>query len=131
MSWSVDSREPACPLCRDYRNVTKGGGRTEPCPNCGPRIGEKGHFTPEAYDEFRLEHTRATRPRPSLHLENLSEDELVEFRKLKADYPDATTGTVLSWLEGRRYDPAKDPEAVAECERRMTAWRAGRASGGA
>lgn len=65
----------------------------------------------------------ALAPKPGISEADLTDEEFRAFRELRLAHPQANRLTVLAWLEGRRYDPTKDPAAVRDVERRVASWR--------
>jgi hypothetical protein len=111
-------REPICHKCGDTGSVSKTEfhRRTEltPCPFCGD---------PEAGAELYRKRIAVLCPRSSLTENDLTADEKLAFKAWRDAGHHAAD--CLRWIEGRRYDPAKDAdllEAVAR-ERRARADR--------
>jgi hypothetical protein len=117
------SRPPACPRCHDIRKLTKHVtarlADLVPCPACG-------NFNAEEYDRFRREAWARDQAPPSICELDLSREELETLRRWRRENPTASKLTVLSWIEGQRYEPAKNPEFMADVEVRLKAWRAER-----
>lgn len=111
----------ACPTCNDTRTITR---RIEahrpndliPCPKCG-------QMEDEEYDRFRKDAWLAAHPRPTITELDMSLDELAVMKRMRADYPKVSKLTVLSWMEGQRYQPAKDEEFLAEAREKFKEWR--------
>lgn len=107
---------PACLVCDDLRVVQGRFGAAQSCPSCG----EMG---PESYAAFRRDRYRETRPEPELSILDLTPEEFAVFRAWQVDHAQTSKLTLLSWIEGRRYEPRKDPEFVAEVAARMAELR--------
>ena len=60
---------------------------------------------------------------PTLIELDMTTAELAAFRMLRAGHPDISKLTALGWIEGQRYEPAKDPAFMAECDRALDHWR--------
>ncbi len=105
----------ACRTCFDVGKVSFGTHDGE-CPSCSSLTG--GERT------ARLRADTAQRvSKPGIRESDLTTQEREEFGRLRACHTEAHSLTILVWIEGRRYDPAKDVEFLALCERRLRKWR--------
>lgn len=104
-----------CRACWDAGKVLDGS-REIACPSCAGWS-----------DEVRLANLRADTarrgPKPEIAEADLSDAEFAEMQRLISIHTDAHRLTVLAWIEGRRYSPAKDPEFMELCEKRLRKWR--------
>jgi len=101
---------PACKTCNDFRNVQDGPRGTKPCPDCGILRFHDKEDNGEAYLKFRAAAYERAHARPEVDQNNLSADEAAFY--LEQTRAGHNKITVLSWIEGRRYDPSKDEEFV-------------------
>ena len=101
----------ACPRCRDLRVVSRHASARRDdlvkCPACGT-------MPPEEYLDFRRRTWAAAQPHVTICVAGLSPAEFAEYEKLRTEHPETSKLTILSWLEGRRYDPEKDPDVNHE-----------------
>lgn len=112
---------PACTDCADTRTMTR---RVEshrpddlyPCSKCGTMSGEE-------YDRFRRDQWLASHPRTQFTELDLTNEELIVYKKMRADYPKTSKLTVLAWMEGQRYDPSKDEEFLVQARQKYKEWR--------
>ncbi len=123
MSWTAGSNDPACTVCGDYRYVLDKDSKTIPCATCGPREGSAGRFDSDTYDQFRREHFKRSAVAPTIDQMDLSSDEYALYRRWRIEHPAASSATVMSWLEGRRFKPEDDPATLAEAELVTATWR--------
>ena len=107
MSANPYVRPFACSRCRDLRVLAgHASARRDDlvkCPACG-------EMPAEEYADFRRRAWAFGQPQPEITAADLSPVEFAEYRKLRAEHPETSGLTVLSWIEGRRYDPEKDPD---------------------
>jgi hypothetical protein len=54
---------------------------------------------------------------------DLTPEEFKVFETMKVLNPHASKATVLSWMEGQRYDPAKDEEFLVEARQKFKEWK--------
>lgn len=100
-----------CRTCWDARLVLRGQRETE-CPDCAS-------WGPDQREQ-RLRADAARRlPKPEITERDLTPEEAALFREWSITHAEAHPLTILSWIEGRRYDPRQDPEFMRLCERRM------------
>lgn len=102
---AMRATSPACDVCKDHQVVTinRCQRETVPCPRCG-------FLNEKSYDEFRAAHMASVRAQPEVSQGNLSADEAAFY--LEQTRAGHNRLTVLSWIEGRRYDPSKDEDFV-------------------
>ena len=98
-----------CGTCRDFRVVAapEGTDGSIPCPDCGT-------------DEKRRLVFTASKSMPRIRIDDLDEEESDLFRQWR--FRGHHELDCLRWIEGRRYDPEKDPEFIADCEKRLAEW---------
>ena len=104
-----------CRECFDFGKVLDGKAE-RPCPRCGG-------WSAERRDEAIRQEMGQRATRPELEEKDLTPEELETVCAWKVDYPKAHPWTLLSWIEGRRYEPAKDAEFLALVKRRLGKWR--------
>ena len=108
---------PDCSMCADLRWVTKtrfSRRDDDPvksdivkCPNC---------------DGFKLAALKqANRTFPTIQVRDLTEEEASVFREWRAQGHHELD--CLTWIEGRRYDPAKDETFLAHARIEFKRWR--------
>jgi hypothetical protein len=122
--------KPLCDKCNDFRFLTK---RVEarqsdlvPCPVCGPE-GDSEHRETQASKE-RYAHFRETRwterqTGPTISQMDLTPEEFKVYRKYQYEYPNVANRTILSWIEGQRYQPSKDEEFLKDARQKFKDWR--------
>jgi len=115
---AIRSTSPACIVCSDLRIVLQSNGREAMrCPRCGV-------LNEESYTAFMAAHAAGVREKPALCQLDLTVDEIEYMREQKVALGGkAHNLTILSWIEGRRYDPSRDPELVALVNERVAAER--------
>jgi hypothetical protein len=120
MSGNQYARPPACPRCHDVRKLTRSLRAHDvdlvPCDRCGL-------LNAEEYERFRRDAWTRNQTPPSICEIDLSASEFVAFKRMRDERPDASKLTVLTWIEGQRYDPANDPAFLTECEAGLNEWR--------
>jgi hypothetical protein len=96
---------PVCVHCDDIRRVTKNqyARETVPCPWCGDDAKREG---------LERETFFLRNPRPTLEEHGLTDEERLVVRDWRSHA--FHMADCLRWVEGRRYDPAKDPEFANE-----------------
>ena len=106
----------ACPICEDVRLAFyeggRGGKKGDPlvrCPGCGSE------------DRTDLAVERLKRHPCGLEEHELTDKEQARLVAWRAE--GISTARALRWIEGQRYDPASDPEFMAECNRELKKWR--------
>ena len=87
-----------------------------PCDKCGL-------LSAEEYDRFRRDAWAAQQTPPSICELDLTTDEIQTFRRMRVDNPHASKTTILTWLEGQRYDPSKDDEFLALARPAFKEWK--------
>lgn len=124
---------PACEICGDIRMVTtsvkanRDLSHVIPCPRCGADPhpnGPESKESAERYDTFRRARYQEQHPAPTISQLDLTEAELVTYNMLKAEHPKVSKATLLTWMEGQRYDPAKDTAFMERVEIELEKWRA-------
>jgi hypothetical protein len=125
------AQSPGCATCDDTRHVAARDYSATGCPVCGCTCSKrlKGEPPPElcsgcitSRNLKRDAFHRFAAPPTLLELD-FSIDELAAYRQLRAAHPNASRLTVLGWIEGQRYEPAKDPDFIAACEAALDDWR--------
>src|ERR1022692_2902163 len=105
------ARPPACPLCSDTRRVTTHVRAHEsdiiPCGKCG-------NLNDDEYERFRLDAWVRDQKAPEICELDLTPVEFERFQKLRQEHPKTSKTTILSWVEGQRYDPSKDEEFLGK-----------------
>jgi hypothetical protein len=122
-----------CNDCRDVRYVTDHSAarlkNVKPCRRCGPDselVDGKNRETASSAE--RYEHFRATRMAeihgvPELTQDMLTPKEWERYLILKVEHPHTSNRTLLSWLEGQRYDPSKDPDFLQDARQKFRDWK--------
>jgi len=105
----------ACRTCHDFKKVYIGRD-TEDCPECA------GWPVEKRKDLLRLA-TREVAEKPSITESDLSAAEKVLLAEWAVAHPDVHKLTLLTWVEGRRYDPAKDPEFLTDARKAFKKWQ--------
>ena len=105
----------ACVTCHDFKRVYAGAKDVE-CPEC------KG-WPVEKREELLKAATKAKAEKPSIRMVDLSDEETALVATWRVEHPHVHELTLLTWLEGRRYDPEKDPEFLAEARKRFKKWQ--------
>lgn len=105
----------ACKTCRDFKRVYDGGPVSVPCPECST-------WPPEKRIDLLREATRRDAQKPSITESDLSDSEKELMAKWSDAHPNVHKLTLLTWIEGRRYDPKEDPEFLAEARKAFKKW---------
>ena len=102
-----------CGTCQDFRVVAapEGTDGSIPCPDCGT-------------DEKRRLVFTTSKSMPQIRLSDLNDEESDLFRQWR--FRGHHELDCLRWIEGRRYDPEKDSEFMADVEKHLAEWRKGR-----
>ena len=118
---------PGCGVCKDFRSVQARDFTSQHCRACGCACPKRTKGEPPATcfgcklsADLKREVFKRHHARPTICELDLTLDELVTFRMMKAGHPNASKLTVLSWIEGQRYEPAKDRAFAEEVERELT-----------
>jgi len=111
----------ACHACHDVRKQTRRVAARKddiiPCPYCGL-------LNDEEYDRFRKDAWTKAQTPPTLCELDLTPEELATFKVMRDANSKASKTTVLTWIEGQRYDPSKDEEFLAVAREKFKEWRA-------
>ena len=114
------ARPSACGICDDIRSVTSRVAAREaditPCPTCG-------NLNTDEYEKFRRDAWVRDNKAPEIHLLDLTDAEVVMFNRMRAENPNASKTTILSWVEGQRYDPSKNEEFLGKAREEFRKWR--------
>lgn len=105
----------ACRTCHDFKRV-HAGNRDVECPECAGWDAEKR-------DHLLRQATKERAEKPSIRMADLSDDERALVAAWRLEHPNVHELTLLTWVEGRRYDPEKDPEFLAEARKRFKKWQ--------
>lgn len=111
----------ACNTCHDFKRVYAGKKDVE-CPECS-------QWTDDQRATIRRSATRDRAEKPAIHAEDLTQEERDLVAQWRIDYPLVHELTLLTWIEGRRYDPAKDEEFLAIARKQFKKWQFLRHSG--
>lgn len=111
----------ACPKCKDFRYLARYAsarqGDLVKCDKCGLMESDE-------YEAFKRDAWKANHRQPEICELDLTPDEFKVYEAARAQYPQVSKTTVLSWMEGQRYDPSKDQEFLAEAREKFKPWRA-------
>lgn len=114
------ARPFACLVCRDSRMLARYASSRKddliPCHKCGS-------LNTEEYDRFRRDAWARDNAAPSICELDLTPEEMSHFKVMRSAHPHAAKATVLSWIEGQRYDPSKDPEFLAVARPAFKEWK--------
>lgn len=114
------ARPYACPTCQDCRVVTRWPSARDKdlvrCQKCGL-------LNDEEYERFRRDAWVRDHTPPEICQLDLAPEEFKTYERMRAEHPNASKLTLLSWIEGQRYDPAKDPEFLAEARVKFREWK--------
>lgn len=105
----------ACKTCRDFGRVDTGH-EAILCPECAS-------WPPEKRRDILREATRRDAEKPSITESDLSDAEKLIFAGWMEAYPNVHRLTLLTWIEGRRYDPEKDEGFLAEARKQFKKWQ--------
>jgi len=105
----------ACRKCSDYKRVYADR-ECVPCPDCAG-------WDVETRLKILKDATRAGAEKPSIRMVDLSDEEKVLMAKWAVEHPNVHELTLLTWVEGRRYDPAKDPEFLTDARKAYRKWQ--------
>lgn len=123
---------PACVACNDLRFGSRMNYSAGPCRVCGcscavPAKGETRSEQCSGCTKHR-DLVRALwslyRERPTIQEQDLTAAELVVIAEWRARHPHTAMLTMLGWIEGRRYDPAKDKDFLKEEFELIGQWHA-------
>jgi len=105
----------ACKTCRDFKKVYSGN-HTIDCPECSSWPDGKR-------DDLLKLATKELAEKPSITESDLSGEEKALMASWAVDHPNVHKLTLLTWIEGRRYDPAKDPEFLTDARKAFKKWQ--------
>lgn len=105
----------ACRTCHDFKRVYAGR-KDVPCPECSA-------WPPEKRDIMLRSATKDKAEKPSIREVDLSDDEKALMKEWQSLHPSVNDLTLLTWIEGRRYDPEKDEAFLAEARKRFKKWQ--------
>ena len=112
------ARPYACPVCRDSRMRTRSSRASKTdlvaCDVCGL-------MNTEEYEKFRRDAWIRDHKPPTICELDLTPAELTVYKQMRMTHPKVSKTTVLSWMEGQRYDPSKDEEFLAEAREKFKA----------
>jgi hypothetical protein len=92
-------------------------GRTERrCPECES-------WPPEKREDILRAETKARAEKPSITTADLTDDERKTLKEWTISYPNTSQMTLLTWIEGARYNPSEDKEFLAEARKRFKKWK--------
>lgn len=105
----------ACRTCRDCGRLMDGPKDID-CPDCS------GWGSEQRLAALRAETARRGE-KPTISRADLTDEEEEVYTDWRKYHPDVHPLTLLTWIEGRRYNPREDPEFLALCDRRIRKWR--------
>jgi hypothetical protein len=105
----------ACRTCHDFKRVYADRATVE-CPECKA-------WPQEKREDLLRNATRERAEKPSIRASDLTDEERAIVAQWRIDHPLVHELTLLTWIEGRRYDPEKDPEFLAEARKRFKKWQ--------
>jgi hypothetical protein len=109
-----------CPRCKDFRLLSKSKRFRRddlvPCDVCGA-------LNHDEYSDFVRRAWAKNNPPPQICELDLSDEELQIFKRWKVENPGTSKATLLAWIEGRRFDPSKDEEFLAEARIKFKEWK--------
>jgi predicted nucleic acid-binding Zn-ribbon protein len=115
------ARPHACLRCGDSRMLarypTARKENLDPCDRCGT-------LNVDEYERFRRDAWVRDHTPPAICELDLTPEEFIVYERMRRDHPAASKLTVLSWLEGQRYDPVRDSSFLEEAREKFKAWRA-------
>ena len=121
---------PGCTSCNDHRFVYDPAFDRVPCPKCGCTCGPHQPGTPRGECEgdrrskdLKFRAYLATHGVPEITIADLTPLEYERLLGFRVRFHNTSDITFLSWIEGARYEPAKDAAFVAECDAEMDRWR--------
>jgi hypothetical protein len=77
----------------------------------------------DEYDAFRRQKWLDNQKPPDLTEIDLTPSEFKVFKKMREENPKVSKLTLLSWLEGQRYDPSKDPDFLQDARQKFRDWK--------
>lgn len=88
-----------------------------PCDKCGL-------LNDEEYDRFRRDAWIRDSVPPAISQLDLTPEEFKTYEMMRLHHPKASKSTLLSWMEGQRYNPAEDVEFLEDARAKFKEWRA-------
>lgn len=120
------ARPYCCTRCRDTRRLVDSAARrkTIPCPNCG----RTDHSVTteqedEQYQTWKRKRIGELSAVPELTYEELDAEQKSRFAAIRNEHPHVAHATIMSWIEGGTYDPSRDEEFMAQCQKELSKWR--------
>ena len=114
MSANPFTRPFNCSRCHDTRHLTRSArahlSDLAPCPVCGS-------LPPDEYERFKRDAWSKNHTTPAICELDLNPAEFLAYQRMRAEHPNFSKLTVLTWIEGQRYDPSKDPTFLPEIAR--------------
>lgn len=114
------SLPPACSACNDTRLIARYPTARKddllPCERCGLLVTDE-------YERFRRDAWSRSHSAPTICELDLTPEEFVIYERMRAEHPNVSKLTVLSWTEGQRYDPSKDQEFLNQARDEFRKWR--------
>lgn len=111
----------ACEKCRDVRTMTRSVRAREAdlvaCDKCGL-------LNDEEYERFRTDAWARQQEPPEICELDLTPEEFKTHAAFREQFPRVSKLTLLSWMEGQRYNPAEDVEFLEDARAKFKAWRA-------
>lgn len=105
----------ACNTCRDFKRVSNGH-KDVPCHECNG-------WPQEKREELLRVATRDRAEKPTIRMADLTAEERDIVAGWRIAHPHVHELTLLTWIEGRRYDPEKDQEFLVEARKRFRKWQ--------
>lgn len=112
---AVDHRPVGCRTCGDYKKVYSGVALRD-CRECSS-------WSAEHRTDMLKQATRRDAEKPSIRLVDLSDEEKALVKEWRLLHPHVHELTLLTWVEGMRYDPSKDPGFLADARKRFKKWQ--------
>ena len=113
------ARPFACSRCKDVRWVSNWAsmrrGDLAPCPDCGGK---------DEYDYRVWKREQWLKANPTTLCEiDLSDAEFSVYKTIRGQHPELDKREILSYIEGQRYEPAKDEEFLKDARLKFKKWR--------
>lgn len=105
----------ACRTCFDHGWLANGRASVK-CPECS------------GWDEYKrkaafMAETARRGEKPTISAADLTQEEKDLVAMWEIDHPHTNRLTLLTWIEGRRYDPSKDADFIAEARKKFKKWQ--------